>query len=209
MERHLASLTASTAEPAFATNLQGTILTWNREAATLLGYKSRQAKGKRCYRLLAGTDLFGNSFCSAACPVLRAARRNEPLHRFSANLRNAEGKGVCVRVSALSMPSLPLANRPILHILEPCQHCGESLSLGEPLSILRPRAAGDGAEHGISSREFEVLRLIAQGKSTGDMSDALSISVATVRNHVQHLLDKLGAHSRLDAVCAARRQGML
>jgi DNA-binding CsgD family transcriptional regulator len=199
-------LTASTAEPAFATDMCGTIVAWNREAATLLGYRAGKAVGRRCYRLLAGTDLFGNSFCSAACPVLRAVRRHEPLHRFPANLRKADGTSVCVRVSALSTPLLSARRQCVLHVLEPCVNCGETKALGDSLSAT---TAGNGAANGISKREFEVLGLMSQGSSTGDMSLALCISTATVRNHVQHLLDKLGAHSRLDAVCVARRQGIL
>src|SRR5688572_32204104 len=50
-----------------------------------------------------------------------------------------------------------------------------------------------------SRREIEVLRLVAAGGRTKTVADALHVSPATVRNHVQNILGKLGAHNRLEA----------
>jgi DNA-binding CsgD family transcriptional regulator len=55
----------------------------------------------------------------------------------------------------------------------------------------------------LSPREREILRLLATGKRTADMAVALGIRPKTVRNHVQRLLEKLGAHSRLEALAIA------
>jgi two-component system nitrate/nitrite response regulator NarL len=52
----------------------------------------------------------------------------------------------------------------------------------------------------LTAREHEVLGLLAQGRSTREIADALSVSVNTVRAHVNVLLHKLGVHSRLRAV---------
>jgi DNA-binding NarL/FixJ family response regulator len=65
----------------------------------------------------------------------------------------------------------------------------------------------DGA--GITQREHEVLVLLAEGLSTREIAQQLFISLNTARNHVQRLIAKLGAHSRLEAVAVARRNGML
>jgi DNA-binding NarL/FixJ family response regulator len=59
----------------------------------------------------------------------------------------------------------------------------------------------------LSEREREVLRLLASGKRTRDIADQLCISPATVRNHIQHILEKLGAHTRLEALAVAYRPG--
>jgi DNA-binding NarL/FixJ family response regulator len=63
--------------------------------------------------------------------------------------------------------------------------------------------------HQLSPRELDVLQCMAAGQSTQDMSDALFISRNTVRTHVQRILDKLKAHSKLEAVVIARRNGIL
>jgi DNA-binding NarL/FixJ family response regulator len=51
--------------------------------------------------------------------------------------------------------------------------------------------------------------MIATGVSTRAAADKLHVSPATVRNHVQNILGKLGAHSRLEAVAMATRQRLL
>jgi len=64
-------------------------------------------------------------------------------------------------------------------------------------------------ETGLTQREQEVLVLLADGLATREISERLFISVNTARNHVQRLIAKLGAHSRLKAVAIARRAGLV
>ncbi len=71
-----------------------------------------------------------------------------------------------------------------------------------PRSGQRPRRVGDG----LTSREREVLRLLGAGKSTEEMARALFVAPATVRNHIQSIMNKLGAHSRLEAVAIANER---
>ena len=61
----------------------------------------------------------------------------------------------------------------------------------------------------LTSRELEVLRLLASGTSTTSAAESLGISTATLRAHVQAVLRKLGAHSRLEAVAEAARLGLV
>lgn len=61
----------------------------------------------------------------------------------------------------------------------------------------------------LTARELEVLQLLAEGASTAQASDQLGISTATFRAHVQAILRKLGAHSRLEAVAEAARLGLV
>lgn len=61
----------------------------------------------------------------------------------------------------------------------------------------------------LTPREREVLLLVAQALPNGAIAERLSLSVNTVRTHVQVILDKLGAHSKLEAVTVARQRGLL
>ncbi len=61
----------------------------------------------------------------------------------------------------------------------------------------------------LTARELEVLRLLASGSSTSAAAGILGISTATLRAHVQAILRKLGAHSRLEAVAEAARLGLI
>ncbi len=61
----------------------------------------------------------------------------------------------------------------------------------------------------LTARELEVLRLLAGGASTSSAAETLGISTATLRAHIQAVLRKLGAHSRLEAVAEAARLGLV
>ena len=62
---------------------------------------------------------------------------------------------------------------------------------------------------GLSAREIEVLRLVADGRSNGEIGEALFISRKTAGVHVTHILDKLGVANRVEAAMAAGRLGLL
>jgi len=60
----------------------------------------------------------------------------------------------------------------------------------------------------LTVRELEVLRLLAQGQSTDQICLALSLSKTTVRNHIQNIYQKLGVHTRAQAVAYAYEHGL-
>ena len=61
----------------------------------------------------------------------------------------------------------------------------------------------------LTPRERDVLRLMAGGLDNHEISDELGIGYGTVRGHVRGVLEKLGSHTRLHAVAAARKAGLL
>ncbi len=68
---------------------------------------------------------------------------------------------------------------------------------------------GQSALAGMTERELEVLRLMAQGWDNQRIADTLNISEGTVKNHVTNLYDKLEVHSRAEAVAWAWQQGLM
>jgi non-specific serine/threonine protein kinase len=63
-------------------------------------------------------------------------------------------------------------------------------------------------EHGLTARELDVLRLLADGLTNHEIADALYVSRRTVATHVDHILTKLDARSRTAAVAYAIRNGL-
>ena len=61
----------------------------------------------------------------------------------------------------------------------------------------------------LTSRQDQVLQLLGEGASTEQIAAILHLSKETVRNHIRHVLRALGAHSRLEAVAKAHREGLL
>lgn len=68
---------------------------------------------------------------------------------------------------------------------------------------------GQAGGSGLTPREREVLRLVAEGRSNRSIGEALSISDRTVENHVMHLLAKLDVESRTAAATYAVRHGLV
>lgn len=61
----------------------------------------------------------------------------------------------------------------------------------------------------LTARETEILQLIASGNRNRDVADALSISEDTVKVHVRHVMEKLGANDRTEAVVIGVRRGII
>jgi ATP/maltotriose-dependent transcriptional regulator MalT len=90
----------------------------------------------------------------------------------------------------------------------------EVLARRARVPMVRPVAVAPGPEPdrrpaGLSEREIEVLRLVADGRSNGEIGEALFISRKTASVHVTHILDKLGVANRVEAAMAAGRLGLL
>ncbi|MFD9885634.1 response regulator transcription factor [Streptomyces alboflavus] len=61
----------------------------------------------------------------------------------------------------------------------------------------------------LTPRESEVIVLLAQGKSNAEVAEKLSVSLATVRSHVHHVLRKMGVSTRAQAVAIAYETGLM
>jgi len=61
----------------------------------------------------------------------------------------------------------------------------------------------------LTGRELEVLQLVADGRTSREIGEELYISENTVKNHIRNILDKLGLHSRNEAVLYAVRENLI
>ena len=89
---------------------------------------------------------------------------------------------------------------------------GSDVDGAQPAATLETPSAGRRpapAAHGLSAREIEVLRLVAAGRSNGEIGDQLFITRKTAGVHVTHILDKLGVSNRVEAAMAAARLGLV
>jgi DNA-binding NarL/FixJ family response regulator len=76
--------------------------------------------------------------------------------------------------------------------------------------LVRSGSEGRGAVRAkLTRREREVLNLLASGRSQPEIAEQLVISSSTVASHIEHILEKLGVHSRAEAVAVAHRSGFL
>lgn len=102
-------------------------------------------------------------------------------------------------------------------LVEACRAAmrGESFLYPEAVrDLVRERledAGGDGADHVevLTPRESQVVKLIAEGRTTEEIAAALTISPRTVERHRENILDKLGLRSRVDVTRYAIRRGLV
>jgi DNA-binding CsgD family transcriptional regulator len=89
------------------------------------------------------------------------------------------------------------------------QAVGEALALADSIGDAgaRPKQAPR-APAGLSAREYEVLRLIAAGRSNAEIAAALFISPRTATTHATNILNKLGLSSRAEVIAFAHREGL-
>jgi ATP/maltotriose-dependent transcriptional regulator MalT len=117
---------------------------------------------------------------------------------------------------------------PIAALLREAHACGIAPAYIERLLRAFPRTEGLGlrTEHNapqssvhspqssilmepLSTREREVLRLLANGMDNAQIASALAVAVSTVKAHTNHIFGKLGVHSRLEAVLRAQELDLL
>jgi DNA-binding CsgD family transcriptional regulator len=212
-------LVESTSDPAFAVSSEGLIAAWNEGAEKLFGRATATAIGEKCGDILNARDECG-AVCSANCSVRQSIEKRHPLGNFDLQIETATGRqwsNVSVLIADDGNSTRPYA----IYILRP-------IDLRKRLEMLvrdfvvsstgvnpenavemitTRRAPAKDAE--LSARELEVLRLLARGESSRSVAELLHISRTTVNNHVQHILRKLGAHNRLEAIRRAEHAGLI
>jgi LuxR family transcriptional regulator, regulator of acetate metabolism len=93
------------------------------------------------------------------------------------------------------------------HAAELAQSGGMPVMAPPALAPAVPRASGEGEETPLTAREREVIELVSSGATNQEIANALVISESTVKSHVKHILRKLGAANRAEAV--SRHLGMI
>ena len=209
-------LIARTGAPAFITDECGLIAVWSRGAEELLGYPADQVLGKPCHELLCGQDVFGNRFCDRQCPLTSMVERQETIHRFELDVRTGAGQTVPTGFSIIAMPGARAGQYSLIHFLEPIDRRREASELIRRALTIEPAPPSSSSAGGeaallpsMTAREIQVLRLLAEGRSTQVIAESLFISITTTRNHIQNILRKLNAHSKLEAVSLALRTHLL
>ncbi len=212
-------MVASTSDAAFAVDGQGLVVAWNEAAEALFALPASEAMGRHCREIVEGADECG-PVCSERCTVRQAIEKRHPISNFDLQVETASGKQWC-NASVLVAENTSATNPFAVHIIRP-------IDLRKRLEILvrdfvvsntnvppeeavalisSTRAAAREAE--LTVRELEILRLLGKGSTTSSVANQLHISRTTVNNHVQHILRKLDAHTRLEAIGRAEHAGLI
>ena len=183
-----------TGDAAFAVDQGGVIVLWNSAAEKTLGYSASTALGQHCWELLCGQDTYGNQYCCERCPLRQMAFRHESVHSYQATFKTAHSGRKQYAISCLVVFDAS-GNELLLHMLHP-----DKESLVDGNKHVTSRNPTEGCIDTLTRRETEALALLADGKGTSQIASRMGISKITACNHIQHVLNKLHAHTRLEAV---------
>jgi len=189
------------AMPVWVTTLDGVIRYMNPRAETLIGQHLTDCAGHACYLVIAGRTPEGAPLCGPRCRVRRLAAVREPIEPIPIRIAVANG-----RRRDVTLVVLALADDQLVHcVVDTARQSRLCDFLGNVAGRTpRTRTLSRSVHAGVlTAREHEVLTLLAQGLTQQEIGDRLSVSYVTVRNHVQHILAKLGVHSILEAIAVS------
>lgn len=185
---------------------------WNSAAERVLGYAADDAVGRLCGEVFCPESPRLKELCRSHCNL---ARHTASAHVPSVDIAVRRGDGSTRRVLLrTAVTHAPDGQPRILHLVDDLDEHIAPLGVArrDDRATARPDERDDlvgGATPQLSTRESEVLRMLARGQSVGEIAGELGISQITVRNHVTHAMDKLGVNSRLRAVIAAAQRGLI
>ncbi len=188
------------------------IVFWNDAAVRILGFREDEVLGRKCYEVI-GQDDCEHSDCGANCLVLQRARRGRTTESYDVMAKTASGRDRLLNVSIVILKGKSARSTLAVHMFRDVSEARRSqLEVHRGLveaSQTSGRRDGEDAAGRLTPRESEVLRLLATGLDNAKIADVMGISVTTVRNHIDHVLTKLGVHSKLEAVVYAARHRMV
>lgn len=206
----LEEILSGTADGLCAVDIDGKIVLWNQAAEKILGYTARDAIGRPCCDLFDGHDTTGNKLCYPGCQVLNLVKMGEKVEHFDIATRTRSGRPVWLDVSILMVPSAKKDRPTTVHLFRDVTVSrNRDLLLTERMGRMpQPTVPTEELSTLLTRREMETLRLLTAGIGTKAMAARFHVSPSTIRNHVQNILNKLGVHSRLEAVARATAHGL-
>jgi len=202
-------------DAAFVTDRRNRIVFSNRAAEALLGFCAGETFGLSCDAVLKGRDVFDNRYCALNCPVMQMASRGESVKGFRLTIETRGGGEVMLHLSVLQLVVAPPDHYYLAHVLRPVERAGRSEAFRDagtrppPSSFEVVRESTDARARRLTTREVEVLGMMAAGRTTPEISVRLCISALTVRNHIQNILEKLEVHSKSEAIAFAFQKRLI
>ncbi len=200
-------LLGRTTDAMIAIDAELRIIAWNESATALLGHDAADVLGKPCQEILCWSDRCGDTVCDHSCPASSRGEPDEIIETRDVLGRSATGRKLWLNASTI-VP--PIALRDQCRLV----HLVREIALPPELErLIAEKVQGSSLDTTdrserldvLTAREREVLDLLTEGLDGAAIAAQLFVSPATVRNHIQHILAKLGVHSRVEAVSLALR----
>ena len=213
----------NTEDGVFAVDNRQQIILWSPGAERILGYTAAEVLGRPCFEVIEREVAHADAACKQDCNVLLITRQGSVPPTLTVQSKTKSGKEVWLSITHITIPK---ADSPepeaIVHIFRDVSEQTKAQDLVERLAMYvkemvsppastgsRPAKKTETGLQALTPRELEVLGCLAEGLGTGALADRMVISVSTARNHIQNILEKLGVHSRTEAVMYGIRHGLV
>lgn len=200
------------ADSLFVTDERQRVVLWSCSAERTFGYTAGEVLGRPCYEVVAGLNVTGHPVCRQDCQVTVNARRGRVTACYDVLARRRDGSRVWLNNSILLAPAAPGAGKGmyLIHLARELDHAPAPPGTHALAHAAEGRADAPAAgDERLSRRELEVLRLLADGRTTAEIAAALTVSPFTARNHISSIQRKLGARNRVETVLLAAARGLI
>ena len=210
-------LIQSAGDGAFAIDRLQRIVFWNDACERILGFSATDVLGKPCYEVIGGSAQDGCPVCKRNCAAIEARARREALPAKHLAVHHMDGRELWLSVSTILVPSTWSELSVMIHLIRDITtHKRIESLVGEltgEVAELTSKSRGSekhpAHEVEVTDRERQILLAMSSGKTSPEIAELLSISPSTVRNHIHHILSKLGVRNRLEAVILSLRAELL
>jgi DNA-binding CsgD family transcriptional regulator len=149
----------------------------------------------------------------SGCPVIRCSLKGRAAESYDVITRTPSGESRWLSVSIVVLRGRGAKSTLTVHLIRDVTDKRRVEVRAERIlaavASASPELDSDVKTASLTRREAEVLQLLACGLPNREIASALGVSQTTVRNHIEHMLGKLGVHSKLEAVVYAARHQMV
>jgi PAS domain S-box-containing protein len=218
------TLVENASRAAISTDSNNIIVHWNTAAVELCGFSAEEAVGRNLQQIIQARDVHGNRLSIDHSALHEMIRIGEAPQSFELAIITASGKMIAVAVAVIVVLEKKPTDYQLIYLMTPLHRRRRSdeaidriLAQTNLPGITEP---GGGSPTGanqrgthqpphLTRRQLEVLLLLAEGKTSGEIARELRISVHTVRTHIQGVFRSLGVVNRLEAVSRALHERLI
>jgi PAS domain S-box-containing protein len=203
----------NSADGAFVIDENLRVVFWNKAAEAILGFTRDDVANQFCYQFLHGHDEARRLICKERCQVVNLALQSKPTPNYDLLVKTKGGEECWLNMSVFTYKMNEINGKcVIVHLFHNLNRSEvDDKVLGQVVKAINRYhdirhnngARLESHQNSLTTREREILSLLVDGLGTRDIAELLSVSITTVRNHIQHILQKLQVHSRLEAVAIA------
>jgi len=216
LDRDLFELFEHTADAAFIVSDSGEICSWNASAERLFGFVRAEAIGTTCSELFEGRDALGTLVSTENCHFRDCAWAGTLTPDFDLEVTVRSGRRMWVNVSTITYEDAKTGRRRIVHLARTVDGRKRTealvhgvLEMSRQLVATSDEGQRPAPVAPVSEQELRILSGFAEGRRAGEIARALKITPQTLRNHLHRINQKLGTHTRMEAVLHAIRRNLI